>query len=309
VAGVESLASYQRIVRGIRGKWGAFTNERQKHLEQQRRNGEAAEKVAENILASLFTTVLDWRVEDLNYQLHYADIVLTYHGVKRLLIEVKRPNALAWHRSAVNRALEQAWGYAKDQRVKTIAVSDGTMLYAADLAHPDVYELHDRVFVPLDGAQPAEDLWWLSVDGIYRPRLDNAGTALDLLPHLPLAQSSLLDGEGTGLLHPKYNLPSACFAYVGNPARTGTWKLPYMLADGHIDEKRLPKAIQAVLSNYRGVGVQGLPEEAVPAVLLTLARAAHCLHRLPENGSPCAPVYQLLVDALDQLGKRGEVVV
>ncbi len=52
-----------------------------------------------------------------------------------------------------------------------------------------------------------------------------------------------------------YQLPASCFAYVGDPAHPGTWKLPYRLIDGSIDERRLPKAIQAILSNYRGVKV------------------------------------------------------
>ena len=50
-----------------------------------------------------------------------------------------------------------------------------------------------------------------------------------------------------------YQLPASCFAYIGDPAHPGTWKLPYRLINGSIDERRLPKAIQAILSNYRGV--------------------------------------------------------
>jgi len=54
------------------------------------------------------------------------------------------------------------------------------------------------------------------------------------------------------LLHPKYDLPAASFAYVGDPANPATWKLPYRHADGSVDRTRLPLAIEAILGTYRG---------------------------------------------------------
>ena len=59
--------------------------------------------------------------------------------------------------------------------------------------------------------------------------------------------------------------------YVGNPSKTSTWKLPYLLADGSTDLKRLPKAIQSLSSNYRGAKVGGIPDEAIPHVFRRLA--------------------------------------
>ncbi|MCL5947028.1 MAG: hypothetical protein M1298_03290 [Chloroflexi bacterium] len=44
-----------------------------------------------------------------------------------------------------------------------------------------------------------------------------------------------LPGE-LDLLHPKYKIPVHCFAYVGHAEKTSTWKLPYRLADGSIDD-------------------------------------------------------------------------
>ncbi len=46
-------------------------------------------------------------------------------------------------------------------------MSDGVVLYAADALHG---ALKDRALIPLDSAEPPNDLWWLSVHGIYRPR-------------------------------------------------------------------------------------------------------------------------------------------
>jgi hypothetical protein len=62
---------------------------------------------------------------------------------------------------------------------------------------------------------------------------------------------------------PKYKLLATCFAYVGEANKPRTWKLPYRTAAGTIDERRLPKAIQALLRNYRGATVGGTPEAAL----------------------------------------------
>ncbi|MBX5456715.1 MAG: hypothetical protein IRZ31_07415 [Thermogemmatispora sp.] len=296
------LASYRRCVERIRSAWPAFLERRRQRLAEQGRYGKASEKVAENILEDLFTLVLDWELTDLNHQVQYADLVLTRHGIKYLLVEVKRPGALAWNRHAVERALEQAQRYAEEQHVKCIAISDGVMLYAA---HPRHGGLEDRVFASLTAVEPPLDLWWLSIHGIYRPRpavLSPAGTMepLRLLPET--APALTLEAEATELVHPKYRLPAACFAYVGSPSRPETWKLPYRLADGSVDERRLPKAIQAILSNYRGTKVGGIPESDIPAVLLRLAEAATSLGRMPHQRGDAAEIYRQLADALEQLG-------
>ena len=52
------------------------------------------EKVAENILEDLFTMVLDWSLDDVNLQVGRADVVLSELGIKRLVLEVKRPGTL-----------------------------------------------------------------------------------------------------------------------------------------------------------------------------------------------------------------------
>ncbi len=105
-----------------------------------------------------------------------------------------------------------------------------------------------------------------------------------------------------GLLPPKYHLPAQCFAYVGDYSKPHSWKLPYLLADGTIDAKRLPKAVQAILSNYRGAKVSGIPEEAIPAVLARLARAARQAGHMPPEASNPAAIYKQLAEALEQLG-------
>lgn len=294
------LAAHRRCLSRLREAWPAFCTKRRQRLEQQQRLGDACEKVAENILEDLFTIVLDWPLADLNNQLDRADIVLTDHGIKRLVVEVKRPFSLAWNHRALHIALEQALRYASEQKVRRVAISDGVMLYAADVADGGIV---DRLFVPLHLDEPQDDLWWLSVQGIWRQPAGTGRARLRLLSEPSMApDSSPVEGSPPArLLHPKYHRPAGCFAYVGDYARTSTWKLPYLLEDGSVDAQRLPKAVQCILSNYRGAKVSGIPEAAIPAVLLRLAETAARAGHLPPAAANPAPVYQQLLEALDQL--------
>jgi len=122
-----------------------------------------------------------------------------------------------------------------------------------------------------------------------------------LLKSAPVTEAtSPKEDSNAALLHPKYCLPSHCFAYVGDANRPATWKLPFMLQDGSIDAKRLPKAIQAILSNYRGARVSSVPEKDIPDVLIRLAAAAEQLGRMPHQGET-AEIYEMLAQVLTQV--------
>lgn len=275
------LARQQRCTEQIRARWPAFLQARQAHLRSHSVGQAPAEKVAENILCDLFTRVLDWTTEQARLQENLIDLTLTRLGVKYLIVEAKRPGSLDGPGS-IGRAVRQARGYAERHEVGKIAVSDGCVLEAYDMTGP---RLDLRVHTHLSAAEPPECLWWLSTRGIYR-------TPQDTGPASPLT-------EDDSLLHPKYQIPARCFAYVGDPQRTSTWKLPYLEADGTVDAKRLPKAIQSVLRDYRGEQVR-LPEEAVPGVLTRLADAAARQGRMPDQDPTPAPVYLALRDSLRQ---------
>ena len=209
MADVSALTAYRRGVEHIRQAWAGFQDLRAERLRQQARHGTAAEKVAENIVEDLMTGVLDWSVRDLNNQVRFSDLLLTHLGISYLVVESKRPGALAWNRRAVDAALEQARRYAAEQRVRCVAVSDGTMFYAADVVHGG---LRDRVFCRLDAAKPEVDLWWLSVHDIYRPRSD-IGSGWRLLSTGKAANPTVAPAlVADTLLHPKYHLPARCFA-------------------------------------------------------------------------------------------------
>jgi hypothetical protein len=302
---IERLAAYRRCAERIDREWAKFLVRRQEHLAQAERFGSAPERATEQVLSALFTDVLDWPVAHVNYQLERADIVLTSPGVRWLVVEAKRPGLLVWHRSAVEKALDQACRYADEQKVHAVAISDGQMLYAADRVSGG---LRDRVFVDLTSAVPPKDLWWLSVYGIYRAREDIASANPQLPPECPPGEPELSSVEhSSDLLHPKYRLPARCFAYVGNATDPKTWKLPYRALDGAIDLKRLPMAINAVLKTYRGVRA-AIPEAAVPDVLVRLAMAAKAAGHLER---PCSDgptdCYQWLAAALEQEGRLADI--
>ena len=293
------LASYRHCIERIETNWPTFAARRQQRLRQGLFDS-PVEKVAENILEDLFTMVLDWSLDDVNLQVGRADVVLSELGIKRLVLEVKRPGTLLWHRRAVEAALDQARRYAAEQKVGAVAVSDAHMLFVADVVDGG---LRDRVLVALDLDAAPRDLWWVSVHGIYRPSPTNAAKLTRLLDVSPVADS---EAPLEGLVHPKYHLPSRCFAYVGAANEVHTWKLPYLLDTGAPDTKRLPKAIQSILSNYRGAKVD-IPREAVGDVLVRLAIAAAILRKLPCQCAEPSPAYCEAHQALEQLERLTDV--
>lgn len=278
------LARQRTCVEQIRACWPAFLAGRQAHLRSHGIGQTPAEKVAENILCDLFTKVLDWTTEQVRLQENRVDLLLTRLGVKYLIVETKRPGSFDGPAS-IGRALGQARRYAEELNVDKIAVSDGCILEAHDVAGPS---LRPRLRAHLSDCIPPDDLWWLSTRGIYRR---------------PQAESSHRLPATEDLLHPKYQLPARCFAFVAHPERPATWKLPYLRLDGKVDDRRLPKAIQSVLRDYRGEQVH-LPEDQVPDVLERLARAACCQGRMPHQDPTPAAIYQALYDTLIQMGRH-----
>ena len=129
----------------------------------------------------------------------------------------------------------------------------------------------------------------------------------------PCGQSTVVAATNVGSptsaerLHPTYKLPARCFAYVGDESDTKTWKLPYLLSDGRVDLKRLPAAIQAVVTGYRGKKVSGIPDDQLPDVLVRLGRAAAQAGKMPFQDPKAAAVYRQLQTALEQFGRLDEI--
>jgi hypothetical protein len=301
---LEQLAVYRRCTERIAANWSTFQTRRLDRLRERERFGHAAEPATERIIEDLLTVVLDWAIADINHQVRYADLLLTRLGVKHLIVEAKRPGALAWDKRAVERARDQALRYAAEQKVRCVAISDGVMFYAADVVNGGP---RHRVFCSLEDPAPQAALWWLSVDGIYRDCPEPEGPPFGVLPGPPAAEADLYQATADELIHPKYKLPARCFAYVGDASDPHTWHLPYLNADGSPDVRRLPKAVQTIVSNYRGAHVNSVPESAISDVLVRLARTAASLGKLPDQTPVPAPAYVRLVAALEQLGRLDEV--
>ena len=292
-----SLANYRHFFDRLNANWDTFLQNRSDRL----RHGSESEKVAEAITEDLLTGPLDWCKGDLEYQKGFADIVLSKNSMNYIVIEVKRPGAILPGNRKMDAAIEQAWRYAREQQITAVSATDGRYFYAADLVDGG---LQDRMFVDLASSKPPEDLWWISEHGIYRRREEK----LRLNP-LSLSGAAPETVTSDELLDSKHKLPARCFAYVGDPNISKTWKLPYRTADGHVDAKRLPKAIQALLSNYMGKKVKGIPESAVPHVLKKLADAAIETGHLSPDGHFSADIYQKLASALEQHGINWKIAI
>ena len=114
---------------------------------------------------------------------------------------------------------------------------------------------------------------------------------------------TVFDDEATSeLLHSKYNRPARCFAYVGDANRPRTWRLLYLSIDNSVDKERFPKAIQAILSNYRGskLSRSSIPEEAIPDILINFAKVAESIGIMPHQNSRTSQCYHLLAEAVEQ---------
>jgi len=293
------------VVERVHASWTRFVEKLAERKARQERSSEAPEESVEGVLEDLFVNVLDWSPSDVHRLEGEEGLLVSRSGAGGLIVAVRRPGALIWYRRTVEAALQQVRRQADEKGVKSIAVSDGVMLYAADIEDD---QLRDRVFVYLGSSAPQTDLRWLSVHGLSRPRTGGQGVAPRLLPEMASTSASRTSAHGGLISHPRYGLPARCFAYVGNAEHPDTWKLPYLLADGRVDAKRLPKAIQSIVSNYRGERVRSIPASEIPDVLVRLARAAAALGKLPHQSRRPVQTYQRLAEALAELGRLDEVM-
>ena len=69
------------------------------------------------------------------------------------------------------------------------------------------------------------------------------------------------------------------------------------IADGSVDRRRLPLAIEAMTGAYRGRSVR-VPPAARHAVLERLAQAADEIGRMPPRAAHPSPLYRRLAAAL-----------
>ena len=248
---MENQAKYKKFQERLNTQWFSFISKRKEILTQGQRFGKSPEKLTENILTSLFTDLLDWDIKDLNYQVDYADIEITKLGIKRILIETKRPGGISWNHLQVQKHIEQALRYASKQKVFMIGISDGEKLYILNFNGSST---EPRIFISLSSDTPDGDLYYISINGIDKKKNTDVNFK-------KTNSEKLMDGKTITdeLLNKQYKLPSRCFAYVGDPNKPNTWKLPYLLYDGSVNISRLPSAIGCIVTNFRGLQVKAIP--------------------------------------------------
>ena len=292
---MENQAKYKKFIERINSNWANFTEKRNSLLIQQERFGKVPEKITENIIFHLFTEVLDWNIKDINYQIDYADIEITKLGIKRILIETKRPGGIIWDQFKIEKHINQALRYAYAQKVSVIGISDGEKLYILNVKGGLI---EPRIFISLDTETPNEDLYYISVNGIDKKKNIDIDLKNNQKESLIKDTEKVINNE---LLNTQYNLPARCFAYIGNPNKPTTWKLPYLLEDGSVNIKRLPGAVQCVVTNFRGLQVKTIPEKDIPSVLLKLGKAAKSVGKLDPENPKMANCYKQLYNAVVQL--------
>lgn len=114
-------------------------------------------------------------------------------------------------------------------------------------------------------------------------------------------------GTDEEVLHKSKRVPARCFAYAGDPNNQETWKLPYLTYEGAPDKRRLSGAIGCIVTNCRGGNVNGIPETAVPDVLVRLEKAAWQAGKMPGQIAKPAATYAQLHDALIQLERLHDI--
>jgi len=126
------LSSYKKFIERLHQNWKTFLESRSKLLNPLKYQP-VPEKVSEEIIRNLLTLVLDWEESDLQWQMQYADLVLTRNRNKYLVAELKRPSSLKRSLDSNQEALNQVRRYADEQKVNLVAISDGSVFYAADI--------------------------------------------------------------------------------------------------------------------------------------------------------------------------------
>lgn len=295
-----SLTAHHRFQKHLHSAWPGFLARRAERL-RGLESGHEGEAVTKHIIEDLFTHVLGFSQADLVQQSPGPSstprpcLIITRLGLNSMVLQALPPHTLSGFGASVRAVLSQSHRCVSAQVILALGVCDGFLLYAEEQAHGG---RRPRVFVTLDSPTPPPDLFWLSTDGVWRRRDDLPQGWDPLASHI---HHRPFDPEPEILLDPTHHLPFTCFAYVGDASKPRTWHLPYLHANGSIDNAGLLRAIQAVVSGSHDQGLSSslVPPASVPVVLLRLAHAANASHQWPLHAAS-APAYRLLDQALRQ---------
>lgn len=270
--------------------------------------------MAAAITHALLTAVLGWRSDEVIRQSEPAapgpeptDCIAAFligasTGRGRCVVAIACPGAIPVRQKGRCLAMRAAAQRARVLGAGHAGVCDGGLLYVED---DDGAERRARLRVWLGQTSAPGELWWATPMGLSQ-RVTPLQTAL---PFPPGPAAGLAEGiagaDGGGgaptaagaRLHPRLQLPAGCFAFVGDPMRPTTWKLPYRRADGRADLRRLIAAAHHAAASLATPFKGGMPFGELPVVIHRLADAARELGQLPPGNGHPSGVFQRLAAA------------
>ncbi len=226
------------------------------------------------------------------------------NGRERCVLAISSPGGIPGRQTGRCPAMQAAVQRARGLGIGHAGVCDGGLLYLED---DDGGPRRARLRVWLGQTSAPGELWWATPTGMMQP-VTPMQAALFFPPVGPAAGSAQADGSGSvGLaadaqLHPRLQLPAACFAFVGDPMRPATWKLPYRRADGRADLRRLIAAAHHAAASLATPIRGGVPYGELPVVIHRLADAARELGQLPPANCHPSGVFQRLAAAERRCG-------
>ncbi len=221
------------------------------------------------------------------------------NGRERCVLAISSPGGIPVRQTGRCLAMQAAAQRARVLGIGHAGVCDGGLFYLED---GDGGSRRARLRVWLGQTSAPGELWWATPMGMTQP-VTPTQAALVFPPAGPAAGSAQADGSGSaGLaagaqLHPRLQLPAACFAFVGDPMRPATWKLPYRRADGRADLRRLIAAAHHAAASLATPIRGGVPYGELPVIIHRLADAARELGQLPPANCHPSGVFQRLAAA------------
>ncbi len=228
----------------------------------------------------------------------------TGNGRERCVLAISSPGGIPVRQTGRCHAMQAAAQRARVLGIGHAGVCDGGLLYLED---DDGGPRRARLRVWLGQTSAPGELWWATPMGLTQP-VTPMQAALVFTPAGPAVGSAVADGSGgVGLkagaqLHPRLQLPAACFAFVGDPMRPTTWKLPYRRADGRADLRRLIAAAHHAAASLATPIRGGVPYGELPVVIHRLADAARELGQLSPGNRHPSGVFQRLAAAEQRCG-------
>lgn len=272
--------------------WTRFCSYRAATESHLQRGRSLNESDVRSVLERLLTDVLGYEPDQIDREADFADFLLVYQGIKLAVVETKDWGAFRNDDVLVS-ALRQAANYADRHKARYIFTFDANTLVIAERNADKIFV---KATVSVDSEEPAEEIFYFTHYGLSK---------LPKTTKWSIEHSTQTTDPKLFKTHHGVKLPYNSFAYIGDLRDKKTWKLPYLLEDGHsVDTGRIDKAVSYLFSpgGYRGVQSKGkIPEASLPDVAKKLAKAYSQLGNWSKDES--LKSVQILWQYLDSRGE------